>query len=150
MTRAVKITFAAAAILGLGIGIRWGYATGGDISQLYADSLTETAPWILGNFAVQQVKSADTGHARQAVQLEISILERIELLIDNKCCRGPLALAYARLGTVEEAAGQAHAKEAAFNKARRLFGRDALTDDEMKSIVKKIDGANGRINPTSH
>ncbi len=149
MTRAVRITFAVAAVLGLGTGLGWGYATGRDISQLYADSLPEMAP-MLGDFAVQQVESADTDHARQALRLEISILEKIELLIDNKCCRGELALAYVRLGTVEDAAGQTQAKEAAFNQARRLFGRNGLTDDEMRSIVKKIDGANARIDPTSH
>jgi hypothetical protein len=145
MTRAIKITFLVAAILGLGCGGYFGHRsaveTGDSLTSIQYLAPTEVA----SNFARTQFMRADSDHARQAVMLQIQLLEQLELA-DKSFHADGLALAYTRLAMVEEAAGQTEAEHRALAYARARDKRDhfrsqELTDDELRNVVKRMDRA---------
>jgi hypothetical protein len=78
MTRAMKVGIAIAALVGLAVGggegiyqTRW---LGGATELVEVISISSA----FSDFAVQQFKHADTAHAREAVLLQISVLQRLE------------------------------------------------------------------------
>jgi hypothetical protein len=143
MTLAHKVTFLASAILGLGCGGYLGYSEANQIS----DSLESTqyiAPTaVASDFARTQFMRANTDHARQAVTLQIQLLEQLELA-DKSFHADELALAYIRLAMVEEAAGRPEAEQQALAQAKarwRTHSGEELTDDELRNAVKRLDRA---------
>ena len=93
---------------------------------------------------------ADTDHARQAVMLQIQLLERLESV--DKTFAGDLevAKAYTRLAMVEEAGGRPDEEQRALAQARAHYDRvhshsKEPTDDEMKKAIKLWDGAADRF-----
>lgn len=145
MTRAIKITFLTAAILGLVFGAYLGYSEANHMSDSLI-SIQYMAPTkVASDFARTQFMHADTDHARQAVMLQIQLLEQLELA-DKSFHANELAFAYARLAMVEKVAGQAEAEQHALAQARARDKRDhprsaELTDDELESFVKRLDRA---------
>lgn len=139
--RAAKITFAAAAVLGLAVGVAWGYYTAEQLSELMESSLLIFAESTTSDFAVQQLEHANTDHARRAVQLQITILERAERATSAPAYKRQLGYAYTRLAMVEQAAGEAQAERAALDQARVWFNQKELRDDQMKKALKLLDGA---------
>ncbi|MGB9073095.1 MAG: hypothetical protein WCC22_10540 [Terriglobales bacterium] len=145
MTRAIKATFLAAAVLGLGFGGYLGYTRANEVSNSL-ESVQYIGPTkIASDFARTQFMHADTDHARQAVALQIQLLEQLELA-DKSFHAHELAFAYVRLAMVEKIAGQAEAEQRALSQARARDKQDhsrseGLTDDELESLVKRLDRA---------
>ena len=149
MTRAMKVGMAIAALVGLAIGggegiyqTRW---LGGATEFVEVHSISSA----FSDFAVQQFKYADTAHAREAVLLQISVLQRLEPIDHDFHIGAELGWAYTRLGMIEELAGQKEAARAALDQARAHFKllqpHEELTDDQMKNTVKLMDDAWDRV-----
>jgi hypothetical protein len=145
MTQAHKITFLAAAILGLSCG---GYLARRRAVQ-NSDSLESMqyiAPTkVASDFARKQFMHADTDHARHAVMLQIRLLEQLELA-DKSFHANDLVFAYIRLAMVEEAAGQTEAEQRALAQARARikqthFRNTVPTDDELENGLRQLDRA---------
>jgi hypothetical protein len=144
ITRAIKITFIAAAILGLGCGGYLGHRSAAETSNSLI-SIQYIAPAkVASDFARTQFMHADADHARQAVMLQIQLLDELELA-DKSFHADELPLAYIRLAIVEEAAGRPEAEQRALAQARARrqthSRKEELTDEELKNAVKRIDGA---------
>lgn len=145
MTRAHKITFLAAAILGLGCGGYLAHQSAIEISDSLESSQYIAPTKVASDFARTQFMHADTDHARQAVMLQIKLLEQLELA-DKSFHANELAFAYVRLAMVEKAAGQTGAEHRALAQARARdkldhFRSEELTDDELKNAVEQLDRA---------
>jgi len=145
MTRAIKITFIAAAILGLGCGGYVGHRSAIQIGDSL-ESIQYIAPTrVASDFARTQFMRADTDHARQAVMLQIQLLEHLELA-DKSFHADDLAFAYIRLAMVEEAARRPEAEQRGLAQARARYRQihsrsEERTDDDLKSAVKRMDRA---------
>jgi hypothetical protein len=145
MTRAIKITFTTAAILGLGCGGYLGYRSAVEIGDSL-ESIQYIGPAkVASDFARTQFLRADSDHVRQAVMLQIQLLERLELA-DNSFHAQDLTFAYVRLAMIEKAAGRPEAAQRALAQAKARDKRDhfrnvELTDDELKSVVERLDRA---------
>jgi len=143
MTRAMIVTFVMAAVLGLGVGGYLGYSGANEASNS-SESFQYFLPTsVVSDFARVQFEHADTDHARQAVMLQIGLLEQLEQA-DKSFHAKELAFAYARLGMIEEVAGQTEAERRALAQARARDKRDRfrseeLTDDELRNVVKRMD-----------
>jgi len=144
MTRAIKVTFLATALLGLGLGGHFGYFEAAEESSLLESTQYIAPAKVASDFARIQFMHADTDHARQAVMLQIQLLEQLELA-DRSFHANELALAYIRLAMVEEAAGRPEAEQRALAQARARWQthsrKEELTDEELKNAAKRIDGA---------
>jgi hypothetical protein len=145
MTRAIKITFVAAAVLGLGFGGYLGHRSAIQVGDSL-ESIQYIAPAkIASDFARTQFMRADTDHARQAVMLQIQLLEQLERL-ERSFHGDQLVFAYTRLAMVEEAAGRPDSGQRALAQARACYRQmharsKDLTDDELKNAVKRSDRA---------
>jgi hypothetical protein len=145
MTRAHKITFIAAAILDLGCGGYFAHQSAVEISDSLESSQYIGPTGVASDFARKQFMHADTDHARQAVMLQIQLLEQLELA-DKSFHANELAFAYIRLAMVEEAAGRPEAEQRALAQARariqQTHSRNAeSTDDELENGVRRVDRA---------
>ncbi len=146
MTRAIKITFASAAILGLACGGYLGYSEASQISDSL-ESIQYIGPTgVAADFARIQFMHADADHARQAVMVQIHLLEQLGKADKTFHQNGWLSLAYIRLAMIEEAAGRLDAEQKALAQARALYGRDhpdgqSQTYDELKSTDLRFDKA---------
>ena len=148
MSRATKIIFAAFAVLGFACGVVLGYGRGKQASNA-GESVYLMSGRHLKEFVVQQFQHADADHARQAVMLEIKVLELAERAAPGPMYEGDLAYAYVRLAMVEEIAGQLEAERAALDQARvyfkRLHPQREPTDDAMKYALTRMDEAWDRM-----
>ena len=145
MTRGVKITFLVAAALGLGVGSYWGYSEADEVSASLDSTQYFVPTKIAADFARLQFAHSDTDHARQAVMLQIRLLEQLEMA-DKDYHAKDLVFAYTRLAMIEAAAGQADAEKSALAQARTHYARastrdEEMTDDQLESIVKRLDHA---------
>lgn len=141
----MKVTFVVSAILGLALGARLGYDRGTELSELTQSMEPIAAGSVVSEYAARQFQHADIHHACQAVQLEISVRERLRALDHDSTVDGHLGLAYVRLAMVEEAAGQKEAERLALKQARGWFrppGPDQeLSDEQLKDTLRRIDRA---------
>jgi hypothetical protein len=150
MTSARKFTFIAAAVLGLGFGGYLGYSGADEVSSSleFTQYLLPTA--VVSDFARVQFKHADADHARQAVVLQIHLLEQLRLADKAFQADMELGKAYTRLALIEEAAGQPEAEQRALGQARASYKRahsssKEPTDDEMKRAITLMDSAADRL-----
>lgn len=146
MTRAMKVTFVVAAALGLGVGSYLGYSRANETSNSLESSQYFLPTSVGSDFARVQFEHADTDHARQAVMLQIHLLEQLEQADATFRENGRLWLAYIRLAMIEEAAGRPDAEHSALTDARALYNRDhprgqEQTYDELKAFVLRLDRA---------
>jgi hypothetical protein len=143
MTRAMKITFTVAAVVGFIAGSVLGWYNAEDASDVMQSAGIMSASEMTSNFAWEQFEHADSGHARQAVLLQIKILEHLERLAHETSNESWLGFAYTRLAVIEESAGQADAERRALDQARTWFTRahprDEHTDQQMKDTLKRLD-----------
>jgi len=146
MTRATKIIFIMASVIGLALGIVCGCYEGDKLSEAMQSAAVISIPSVISDFALQQFEHADSAHARQAVLLEIKILEQLErVAAPDSSSEGLLGFAYTRLAMIEETAGQTEAERRALDEAKVRFNRnrpqEKLTDEQMKSALKRWDAA---------
>lgn len=144
MTRTMKVTFFLSAILGIAVGGRLGYSQGAEVSESMRSAEPIGAGLAVSEFAARQFRYADVDHARQAVQLEISIRTQLTVVKRDAAADGQLGLAYVRLAMVEEAAGNKFAERLALKQARawlpRRPGQEA-SDEQLKDFLKRLDRA---------
>jgi len=142
MTRDIKCSFVAAAILGLGCGGYLGYFEANQTSDTLKSIQYIGPTRSVSDFARKQFMHADTDHARQAVILQIRLLEQLELA-DKSFHADELAFAYIRLATIEEAAGRTDGEQLALLQARARWKphpRDKeVTDDDLKNALRRSD-----------
>jgi hypothetical protein len=146
MTRAFKITISAVAILGLGVGIYLGYSDAKETSSSLESTQYLAPTGMATEFARVQFMRADTDHARQAVMLEIHLLEQLEQADNTFRGDGHLWLAYVRLAMIEESSGRADAERIALDRAKAIYHRDRplgqeVPYGELKNTVLKLDKA---------
>jgi hypothetical protein len=146
MTRAIKFAFLATAALGLGLGGYFGYSEANEECSLLESTQYIAPTGMAAEFARVQFMRADSDHARQAVMLQIHLLEELERADKTFREDGRLWLAYVRLAMIEEAAGRPDAERSALTEAKALYNRDhprgqGLTYDESKDAVLRLDRA---------
>ena len=145
MSRPVKLLIPICAIAGLLVGSVIGIRTGKSLSNMIDQTNVVSCDAAPSDFSARQLKYADNEHARTAVLFEIRTLEQRQQLQQSSVTSGELGIAYARLGIVEEAAGNANEAHAAFDKARTFLPRthpgQIATDVQIKKTVQRIDDA---------
>jgi hypothetical protein len=145
MMRAVKIAFTTAALVGLGCGGYLGLRSAVEIGDSL-ESIQYIAPAkLVSDFARTQFLRADTDHARQAVMLQIQLLEQLERA-DGSFHAQDLTFAYVRLAMIEKAAGRPDAERRALGQAKARDNREhirnvEMTDDKLESDVERLDRA---------
>jgi len=97
---------------------------------------------------LEQFEHADNSRARQAVQLQIKVLEQLEKADHDTSSESQFGFAYTRLAMIEEAAGQTVAERSAQDQARQCLKRShhgELTDEQMRAGLKRMDAAFDRF-----
>jgi hypothetical protein len=112
-----------------------------------------SVPSITSVFAREQFEYADHAHARQAVLLEIKLLEQLEQVVHETDASGALvgteglqvALAYTRLALIEGEDGQTEAARRDLGRAKASFNRnrpgEEVTDEQLKDTLRRFDAA---------
>ncbi|MGD0568208.1 MAG: hypothetical protein ABSA78_07360 [Candidatus Sulfotelmatobacter sp.] len=151
----MKITFAAASIIGFSVGVVCGCYEGKEASLFMQSAEVMSIPAITSDFALGQFEHADQGHAHQAVVLEIKLLEQLERVVQEPEASGglfapevfrfQLILAYTRLALIEETAGQTDAARRDLDQAKARFNRNRpdreVTDEQLKDTLRRFDAA---------
>lgn len=142
MTKAMKIAFVATAALGLAVGAGFGYSEATDLSESRQSVEPIIARSVVSDYAARQFRNADSDHAREAVQLEISVRRRLRAATQDPSEDGHVGFAYVRLALIEDAAGNQEAGRQAMAEARTWFKPrpgQSLSDDQLKDVLKKLD-----------
>lgn len=143
MTRAMMLCIFASALIGLIVGAAVGRNEGIYLSRSFDEMRPIFLSEATARFAAKQFKYADSAHGREAVLLQIRVLQLLERSHQDSGNEEQLGSAYVRLSMIEEAAGQKAAERAALDQARAYFKRldptPESTDDQMKSAVRQMD-----------
>jgi hypothetical protein len=142
MTRAAKITYFGALLLGLFIGSYFSFRTAMRNLEAYYNFRRLAAPQVLRDFSYSQYKYADTEHAQAALLTFASVLEQMEKASPEKSRKLDLAYAYTRLALLEDAAKNREQSQNYMTKTRawyRSIGGQNVSDYEMKIAVDKMD-----------
>ena len=143
MNPQLRITVVVAALAGI--------LSGGILGAYMArknDGIVESARVIAASsataaFAAEQFRHADPQHAREAVMLQIDILQQFERIAPSSVHERNLGFAYTRLAMVDEAVGQKADSEVAFQDAKDWFQKvhpeNRLTDVQMESFVRHLE-----------
>ena len=143
MTRAAKITYLAALLVGLSVGLLSGYRQRMDLLQEYGETRLMTAPLALGDFSHQEYVHADVDHARAALLTYAGLLEQMEKARPG-AQEYELSNTYVRLALLEdeernsEQSRQFMAKARYWHMANHAGGQD-LSDSEVKAAQTRID-----------
>ena len=143
MTRAMVLCILASALIGVSVGAVSGRNEGVLLSHSFDDLSTTFLSETTNHFAVRQSRHADSAHAREAVLLQIKVLQLLERSHKGAANELQLGSAYVRLSMIEEAAGDNAAEQAALQQARSYFKRlhpeREQTDDRLKGDLRKMD-----------
>jgi hypothetical protein len=144
MTRAAKITYFAALLLGLSIGGYFGSQRTAFALDSYYTVRDEAAPRELDHFSYLQYSYADSEHAKAGLQMAANVLEKIQQLDPDRSHEQELALTYTRLALLEDAEDNSQQSQALMTKARYWLaasnGRD-YSESEMKDILSAWDSS---------
>ena len=139
MTRAAKITYIAALLLGVSMGGYFGFHNAMLVLGTYCSGMQIEAPITLDHFSYLQSRYADTEHAKAGLQTAANLLEEIEKLNPQKIQEQDLAFTYTRLALLEDAADNPQESHDLMTKARHWYraggGRD-YSESEMKEMLK--------------
>jgi hypothetical protein len=142
MTKAAKITYFAALLVGLSIGGFFGFQTAASAFEAFYTGRLLTAPMVLSHFSYLQYSYADRAHAQAALRTSAKLLEGMEKLNPEKTQERELSFTYTRLALLEDAADNSEESHALMTKARYWFtasgGRD-YSESEMKTVLKSVD-----------
>jgi hypothetical protein len=142
MTRAAKITYFAALVIGLSIGAFFGFQTTAPLLEAYYDARQLTAPMAFSRFSYLQYSYADAAHAQAALVTLARFLEELEKLRPEKTRERELVFTYTRLALLEDAAEKLDQSHALMAKARywnSLSGGRDFSESEMKAALKTLD-----------
>lgn len=148
MTPAAKVTYLGALLMGLSIGVFFGFQNTRLVLETYYDARRLTAPMVLGDFAYKQYRHADQEHAKAALLTFVNFSEEMEKSRPEKTQKQNLANAYTRLALLEDSADNPAQSRVYITKARYWHtgngGRD-YSDSEMKAALKAVDAMNERL-----
>ncbi len=143
MTRAAKILYFAPLLIGLSIGGFFSFRNTTRFLDVSHDVQRQTAPWVLRDFAYIQYRNADHEHANAALLTYANFLEEFQKTYPENPQKGELAVVYARLALLEDAANNQEQSRTYMTKARfwysPIVGGRELSDSEMKFAVNKMD-----------
>jgi len=142
MTPAAKFTYVAALILGLCLGVPWGYRTANFALDAGNDVQRMAAIEEFRDFSYRQYKHADSQHAKEALMRYAKFLEKMGRLRPQSMQQRELGITYTRLAFLEDAGNNPERSRAHMEKARYWYkaggGRD-YTESEMKTMLKEFD-----------
>jgi hypothetical protein len=142
MTRAAKITYLTALLIGLSVGTSLGFLTSTENLASYYNVRRMAAPEVLRDFSYIQYRRADLGHARTALLTFANFLEEMETLHREKRQELDLAATYTRLALLADAAHNQEESHTYMAKTRYWYakgGRAEVSDSEMKAAVQRMD-----------
>ena len=142
MTRAAKITYLLALLLGFFAGAYFKFHATMIPLESYFEMIPSVAPRTLDDFSYIQYKHADTEHARAALQNYADLLEQMEKWNPELRQKPLLSIVYTQLALIEDAANNPEQSHVYITKARfwnTANGGPDRSDSEMKNSVKKAD-----------
>ncbi len=142
MTRAAKITYLLALLLGFSVGAYVKFHVTMTPLESYFEMIRSTAPGVLDDFSYVQYKHADTEHARAALQSYADLLEEMQKWNPDRFRPGTLSVTYVRLALIEDAADNPELSHVYMTKARywnTANGGPDRSESEMKNAVEKAD-----------
>jgi hypothetical protein len=151
MTPAAKVTYLAALLVGLSVGLVAGYRQRIGFLESFDETRTITAPSTLGDFSKDAYAHADFDHARAALLAYAGLLEEIEKAKPDRTQKYELSNTYVRLALLEDEEGDSEQSLQFMTKARYWHaangdGRD-LSDSEVKAAVTRFDDQFGISRP---
>jgi hypothetical protein len=143
MTPVAKIAYLTALLIGVSVGLFFGYRNRIDLLKNYGESRFLTAPLVLSDFSKEQYAHADFEHATAALLTYADLLEELEKAKPEKAHKVELSMAYTRLALLEDDARNPEQSHEFMTKARYWYtpqhgGRD-LSESEMKAALKRFD-----------
>ncbi len=142
MTRAAKIVYLGAILIGICIGSTLGYRRGIVAFQALNDFERLAATSTLGDFSYLQYRHADAEHGRRALLMYTDLLQELEQIKPDKTNKIDLGLAYTRLALLEDTVHNPQQSQGYIAKARYWYktasGKD-YSDDQLKSMVDTLD-----------
>jgi hypothetical protein len=142
MTRAAKILYLLAALIGLFSGALVGFWNTRAILKIQYDVSRSTVPTLLNDFSFMQYRHADIEHAESALLSVAGLLERLEKLGPAKIQKLVLANTFTRLALLEESTNDAQRSKEFMARARYWYtasGDADHSDSEMKAALKLLD-----------
>lgn len=144
MTRAAKIVYGLALIIGLSVGGLFGFLGNKSTLKSIHDGVRLTAPNELDAFSFLQYRHADVNHAKAALLTDADLLQRLEAFDPNKGEKFQLTSTYTRLALLEDSLGNAQASREYMAKARNWYraagGREQdYSDSQMKAASNAFD-----------
>lgn len=142
MTRAAKIVYLSALVLGLllGISLRLLEAKSADSFRGMLQPMAANAQY--GEFAGRQFKNADPEHARQALVGHANYLEQADVIAPEPSYKWDLALTYTRLALLEDARHDARQATAYRSIAQHWYKKSTqrqLTDPELSRAMMNLE-----------
>ena len=148
MTRAAKITYLFALVIGVTGGALFGFWKDSDLLKACYSARQEAAPMALEDFSFMQYRHADAEHAETALLAYVALLEQLESLRPEKSQEFKLANAYVRLASLEDTANNPQKSRDYVAKARSWYiasGGHNRSDSGMKAAVADADGRLERL-----
>jgi hypothetical protein len=142
MTRAAKITYSLALLIGLMSGAVLGFWFTSSTIELFDFFTPMFAPVVLGDYSYSQYRHADAEHARAALQSYADFLDEMEKIKPDRAQRGDLSFAYGRLALLEERENNPEQSRIFMTKARSYAsnaGRE-ISEADLRKALQIIDG----------
>jgi hypothetical protein len=142
MTRAAKVTYIAAALVGLFLGMSLGFQKVAVTFDLDNDIQRSMASTELTDFSSMQYRHANPEHAEEALLMSVKFLEKFERLKPGRVQELRLGVLYLRLAVLEDAAHNLEQSRVHMEKAKGWYktgGGHDYSDDEMKAMLKRFD-----------
>jgi hypothetical protein len=142
MTRAARIVYLLAALIGLSGGALLGFWNTRAVLRIQYDVSRSTATTLLSEFSFIQYRHADIKHAESALLSVAGLLERLEKLGPTKIQKLVLANTYTRLALLEDSTHDTQGSKEYMAKARYWYtasGGAGHSDSEMKAALKLTD-----------
>jgi hypothetical protein len=142
MTRAAKIVYLLAALIGLSGGAFLGFWNTRALLRIQYEVSRSTAPTLLSDFSFMQYRHAEIKHAESTLLSVAGLLERLEKSGPTKVQKLVLANTYTRLALLEDSTNDTQRSKESMLKARYWYtasGGVDHSDSEMKAALKRAD-----------
>ncbi len=151
MTPGAKLTYLAALLVGLSVGLLAGYRQRIGLLEDFGETRTITAPSTLRDFSQDEYAHADFDHARAALLGYAGLLEEIEKSKPDRAQKYELSNTYVRLALLEDEERNSEQSRQFMTKARYWHAANGdggdLSDSEVKAAVTTFDDHFGISRP---